>query len=94
MPRNSDFPADAVFAWALLSDDATISLDIGSSHAQWDATSGVSMGYVSFPTEDNQIPYIQIIRDGTTVADGYGSIYVSQECTYYNFNPFVGSIST
>jgi glucan endo-1,3-alpha-glucosidase len=51
------------------------------------------MGYVDFPTEDNQIPYIQIIRNGQQVASGYGSVYVSQECTYYNFNPFVGSIS-
>ncbi|KZT25212.1 glycoside hydrolase family 71 protein [Neolentinus lepideus HHB14362 ss-1] len=93
LPRNSDFPVDAVFAMAILSDTATISLDIGSSHSQFNAGPGVTMGSVPFPTEDSQIPYIQILRNGTQVASGYGSMSVTQSCSYYNFNPFVGSIS-
>ena len=51
------------------------------------------MGSVPFPTEDSQIPYIQIVRDGNTTKSGYGSLYVNQSgCTYYNFNPWVGII--
>ncbi|KZT10864.1 glycoside hydrolase family 71 protein [Laetiporus sulphureus 93-53] len=93
IPRNWEYPVDAVFALALLSEAATIQLDIGSNEAQWDAPAGASIGKVNFPTEDSQIPYIQIIRDGTTTKDGYGSEYVTQtDCHYYNFNPWVGII--
>ncbi|TFK51917.1 glycoside hydrolase family 71 protein [Heliocybe sulcata] len=92
-PRNADYPADAVFAMAILKDSATISLDIGSNHAEFNAQAGVTMGSVAFPSEDDQIPYIQIIRNGAKVADGYGSVHVTNACSYYNFNPWVGSIS-
>lgn len=92
-PRNANFPGDSVFALAMVASDATISLDIGSSHAEFSASgNAVTMGSVPFPTEDNQIPYIQIIRNGATVKDGYGSVEVSQSCTDYNFNPFVGIV--
>ncbi|EIN07586.1 glycoside hydrolase family 71 protein [Punctularia strigosozonata HHB-11173 SS5] len=94
LPRNADYPADAVFALALLKTPSTITLDIGSNHYQWDAQPGASMGAVPFPTEDAQIPYFQIIQGGTKVKDGYGSVYVTQtDCNYYNFNPFVGLIA-
>ncbi|THH00598.1 hypothetical protein EW026_g1960 [Hermanssonia centrifuga] len=89
-PRNADFPADAIFALALLSDNATISLDVGSSHAQFDAGPGATIGSVPFPSEDSQIPFIQIIKNGQTVKSGYGSEYITQNCDYYNFNPWVG----
>ncbi|KAJ7730608.1 glycoside hydrolase family 71 protein [Mycena maculata] len=90
--RMSTFPADAVFALSLLSTPATISLDIGSTHAQFNGTIGASIGSVNFPVEDAQIPFIQIIRAGTTVKSGYGSVYVTESCSWYNFNPFVGVI--
>ncbi|EPQ56645.1 glycoside hydrolase [Gloeophyllum trabeum ATCC 11539] len=93
LPRNAAFPADAVFAMAILSSPATISLDIGSNHAEFQADAGVTMGSVPFPAEDSQIPYIQIIRNGNKIADGYGSMYVTNACSYYNFNPWVGSIN-
>lgn len=68
-------------------------LYIGSNSASWDAPAGASMGSVPFPTEDSQIPYIQIVRNGNTTKSGYGSLYVNQSgCTYYNFNPWVGII--
>ncbi|CAE6414787.1 unnamed protein product [Rhizoctonia solani] len=91
-PRNSQYPADAVFALALLTNPATVTLDIGSKHFQWNAPAGTSMGSVPFPPEDAQIPYIQIIRNGVKVKDGYGSTYVTNSCPIYNFNPFVGLI--
>lgn len=94
LPRNSAYPADAVFAYALLSSPATVTLDIGTNnHYQWNAPAGASMGQVPFPTNDNQIPYIQIIRNNVVVKSGYGSLYVTKECTgIYNFNFWVGSI--
>ncbi|KZT71491.1 glycoside hydrolase family 71 protein [Daedalea quercina L-15889] len=92
-PRNSDFPVDAVFALSLLSSEATVGLYIGSNSFSWDAPAGASMGSVPFPSEDSQIPYIAISRDGNTTKSGYGSLYVQQsDCSYYNFNPYVGIV--
>ncbi|EIW80344.1 glycoside hydrolase family 71 protein [Coniophora puteana RWD-64-598 SS2] len=92
-PRNADFPADAVFAIAMLGSPATLTLAIGSQETNWSAPAGLSMGYVPFPVEDAQIPYIEVSRDGNKVFDGYGSVYVKQSgCDYYNFNPFVGKV--
>ncbi|KAJ7662440.1 glycoside hydrolase family 71 protein [Mycena rosella] len=91
-PRMSTFPADAVFAMSLLSSPATISLDIGSTHAQFAGQVGATIGSVNFPVEDSQIPFIQIIRNGQTTKSGYGSVFVTQSCSWYNFNPFVGVI--
>lgn len=94
MPRNSQYPADAVFAFALLASPATVSIDIGSNnHYEWNASAGASIGQVPFPTEDNQIPYFQVLRNSAVTKSGYGSLYVTQECTgIYNFNFWVGSI--
>lgn len=91
-PRMASFPADAVFAMSLLSTPATISLDIGSTHAQFNAGVGATIGSVNFPVEDSQIPFLQIIRNGQTVKSGFGSVFVTQSCSWYNFNPFVGII--
>lgn len=91
-PRNSDFPVDAVFAFALLKEEATISLDIGSSHTEFRAGPGVTMGSVGFPVEDAQVPYIQIIKNGKNDKRGYGAMAVTKICPSYNFNPFVGLV--
>ncbi|KAG9007239.1 hypothetical protein FRB93_008062 [Tulasnella sp. JGI-2019a] len=93
LPRNAAYPVDAVFAMAILSDSATITLDIGSNHYQWNASPGVSMGSVPFPVEDAQIPFIQIIKNGVVVKSGYGSTYVTNSCSHYNSNPWVGILS-
>ncbi|KAF7978719.1 hypothetical protein HWV62_45005 [Athelia sp. TMB] len=94
LPRNSNFPADAVFALAMMSQPANVTLAIGSQSTTFYAPAGLTMGSVPFPTEDEQIPYIEIDRAGNKVASGYGSMYVKQTgCTYYNFNPFVGAVS-
>jgi len=93
LPRNSQFPADAVFGFALLTSPATVTMDIGlNNHFQWDAPAGVSIGSVPFPQQDSQIPFIQIIRNGNVVTNGYGSGYVTQDCATYNFNAFVDVI--
>ncbi|KIJ64933.1 glycoside hydrolase family 71 protein [Hydnomerulius pinastri MD-312] len=94
LPRNAAFPEDAVFALAMLKDTATITLAIGSNEVNFTGGPGITMGSVPFPPEDSQIPYIEISRDGTKVVDTHGSMYINQEgCSYYNFNPFVGSVS-
>jgi glucan endo-1,3-alpha-glucosidase len=91
--RNSQYPADAIFAFAMLASPATVAMDIGlNNHAEWAAPAGVSIGSVPFPQQDSQIPYIQIIRNGAQVKSGYGSASVTKSCSYYNFNPFVGVI--
>ncbi|KAJ7456072.1 glycoside hydrolase family 71 protein [Mycena latifolia] len=92
LPRMSTFPADAVFAMSLLSSPATISLDIGSTHAQFTGGVGATIGSVNFQVEDSQIPFIQIIRNGQTTKSGFGSVFVTQSCSWYNFTPFVGVI--
>ncbi len=94
VPRNSAYPEDAIFAMAFLSDSATITLDVGSNSASFEAGPGVTMGSVPFPPEDSQIPYIQIIKNGVQTAYAYGSIYITNECSYYNFNPFVGVVNS
>ena len=91
-PSNADYPVDAVFAFALLSQSATISLDIGSNHASFSAGPGATMGSVPFPTEDGQVPFVQIVRNGVITKSGWGDMHVTQSCSYYNFNPFVGVV--
>jgi glucan endo-1,3-alpha-glucosidase len=88
----ASFPADAVFAMSLLGTPATISLDIGSTHTKFNASVGATLGSVNFPVEDSQIPFIQIIWNGQAVKSGYGSVAVTQNCSWYNFNPFVGIV--
>lgn len=52
LPRNSAYPQDAIFAYALLSSPATVTIDIGvNNHFQWDAPAGGSIGQVPFPTQ-------------------------------------------
>ncbi|KAI0322382.1 glycoside hydrolase family 71 protein [Amylostereum chailletii] len=91
-PRNSEFPADAVFGFALLTDAATVALDMGTNHFEWDAPAGVSIGQVKFSSEDGQAPRVQAVRGGSTILDGTGSTAVTQSCATYNFNPFVGVV--
>ncbi|KIK69895.1 glycoside hydrolase family 71 protein [Collybiopsis luxurians FD-317 M1] len=93
LPRNSAFPADAVFAFSMLTSDATIALAVGDSQASFNASAGVAIGSVAFSMEDGQHPVISIIRDGTTVKSGTGAKAIStSSCPYYNFNPLVGIV--
>ncbi|KAG1722687.1 glycoside hydrolase family 71 protein [Suillus paluster] len=94
LPRNAAYPEDAVFALAMLKDTATITLAIGSNTVNFTAGAGVTMGSVPFPQRIHKSPISQSAGTGTTVVDTHGSMYVNQNgCTYYNFNPFVGSVS-
>ncbi|KAL1705914.1 glycoside hydrolase family 71 protein [Schizophyllum commune] len=95
-PRMADFPEDAVFALAMLADstgEATISLDVGSSHSEFTANGGnLTIGKVPFPTEDGQTPYFTILKDGQKSKEGSGNHNITTACPYYNYNPTVGQL--
>ncbi|KAJ3899887.1 glycoside hydrolase family 71 protein [Lentinula edodes] len=93
LPRNSAYPADAVFAFSMLTSPATITLTVGDSTASFDASAGVAIGSVPFSTQDAQTPVISIVRDGIIVKSGAGAKAIStSSCPYYNFNPLVGIV--
>ncbi|KAJ3985552.1 glycoside hydrolase family 71 protein [Lentinula detonsa] len=93
LPRNSEYPADAVFAFSMLTSPATITLTVGDSSASFNASAGVAIGSVPFSTQDAEMPVISIVRDGTTVKSGTGTKAIStSSCPYYNFNPLVGIV--
>lgn len=77
----------------MLTAPANVTLTIGSETTVFYAEAGLTMGSVAFPTEDKQTPTVEINRAGTKIASGTGGISVNQTgCTYYNFNPYVGSV--
>ncbi|KAK0501296.1 glycoside hydrolase family 71 protein [Armillaria luteobubalina] len=94
-PRMYNFPADAVFALAMLAEDGTVAVDIGStSHTEFTAKGGqLTMGVAYFPSEDNQTPAVSLIRNGATVKSTNGPQAITTSCSYYNFNPVVGALS-
>lgn len=92
--RNNDFPVDAVFSWALVSEASTISMTVGSN-VDWtfeaDA-SGPVMHMVPFPddvSEEGITPMVGIVRDGVTVQAANGTQVISSACAWQNFNPNV-----
>ena len=95
-PRMADFPEDAVFALAMLADstsEATISLDVGSSHSEFTANGGnLTIGKVPFPKEDGQTPWFKLVKNGATVKESSGNYDITNNCAYYNFNPTVGQL--
>ncbi len=90
-----NFPADAVFALAMLAEDGTVAVDIGStSHTEFTAKGGqLTMGVAYFPSDDNQTPEVSLIRNGATVKSTNGPQAITTSCSYYNFNPVVGALS-
>ncbi|KAF9068620.1 glycoside hydrolase family 71 protein [Rhodocollybia butyracea] len=93
LPRNSDFPADAVFAYSMLTSPATVVLTVGDNSMSFDVSAGVAIGSVPFSTEDGQLPVISIMRNGATVKSGTGAKAINtSSCPYYNFNPLVGIV--
>ncbi|KZP11748.1 glycoside hydrolase family 71 protein, partial [Athelia psychrophila] len=81
-PSNAAFPADAVFALAMLTAPANVTLTIGSQTTVFYADAGLTMGSVPFPAEYKQTPTAVISRAGTKFASGSGGISVNQTgCT-------------
>ncbi|KZP06170.1 glycoside hydrolase family 71 protein [Athelia psychrophila] len=68
-------------------------LSIDSETTAFYADAGFTVGSVPFPAEDKQTPTVKINRAGTKITSGSGGISINQTgCTYYNFNPYVGSV--
>ncbi|GAB7351942.1 hypothetical protein MBLNU459_g2478t1 [Dothideomycetes sp. NU459] len=91
--RNYLFPVDAVFAWALVKSAATISVSVGSNkdwtfHADG---SGPVTSMVPFPASlgSGVTPEVTISRNGQTVAASNGSMAITSNCAWQNFNPVV-----
>lgn len=91
--RNAAYPADAVFAWASVSEDSTISMDVGSNQ-DWtfEATAcGPKLNMVPFPEGiDNAYPSVAIQRKNQTLQMGTGAVAITQACAYEDYNPVVG----
>ncbi len=93
--RNNMMPADAVFAWALVSQDSTISVSVGSNQYWTFAAgpSGPTMFSVPFPVDiDGVVPEVAITRNGQTVQMGNSSQALSSGCSWQNFNPVVNLV--
>lgn len=91
--RNSAYPADAVFAWALVSHESTISMSVGSN-VNWTFQadeSGPVLNMVPFPNGiDNAYPTVTISRKKRILETGKGSVAITQACSYEDYNPVVG----
>jgi glucan endo-1,3-alpha-glucosidase len=90
---NADFPADAVFVWALMGSEANISATVGSTSVQSLADeSGPKMGSISFPVDlgSGVLPQFAIMRDGITDMAANATVAITPACKYQNFNPVVG----
>ncbi|KAK5751863.1 hypothetical protein LTS12_018041, partial [Elasticomyces elasticus] len=90
--RNAAYPVDAVFAWALVTEDSTISMTVGS-HDGWafEAVAGTpTLNMVPFPVGiDNAYPTVVIERGGATLQTGVGPLAITQACSWENYNPVV-----
>lgn len=94
--RNAEMPADAVFAWALVREEARINVSVGGNSVSFSADgNGPQMAMVEFPAD---VPYAgvrpraSISRDGGVVHEGEGSVAVSTSCDRANFNPVVNLV--
>ena len=94
--RNSELPDDAVFAWALVKEKATVSVSVGSNkYWEFEADpSGPAMFRVPFPDnlDGGVTPEIAIMRGGEAVQFGRGSKAITGSCDGANFNPVVGLV--
>ncbi|KAL9074635.1 MAG: hypothetical protein Q9157_004334 [Trypethelium eluteriae] len=93
--RNAQLPADAVFAWALVRNNATVTMSAGQN-AFWQFNAngtGPQMGMVPFPNDlgDGILPEVSISNGGSSIT-GNASTYITSDCDYMNFNPVVGLV--
>ncbi|KAF2864486.1 glycoside hydrolase family 71 protein [Piedraia hortae CBS 480.64] len=94
--RNTQYPQDAVFAWALVKEPSTVSMSVGSNQ-YWNFHAdgmGPVMNMVPFPSSlgGGVTPQVSIIRNGQTIHFGNSSHAISSDCAYQNFNPVVSLV--
>jgi len=87
----ASYPVDAVFAWALVSSTATITVTVGANTRTFTADgTGPVVQMVPFPPGLSSVtPSVTITRNGKTVASASGSEPITGSCDWYNFNPVV-----
>ncbi|KAG8876747.1 hypothetical protein FRB97_003961 [Tulasnella sp. 331] len=86
-PTGSTFPADAVFAAAILSSPATLSVCADGQCTSSNVQAGVTQ--VSGPFGAGQ-PSFTLTRSGSTVLSGTAGLAINTaNCTTYNFNAYV-----
>ena len=95
--KNYEYPIDAVFAWALVKDKATISVSVGQN-AYWEFEadgSGPALSMVPFPLDlgsSGTRPQVSIMRDDKVVHYSKGSMPITATCVSHN--PFFQSHTT
>jgi glucan endo-1,3-alpha-glucosidase len=93
--RNSDLVEDAVFAWAAVTKDSTISMSLGANqyHNFLADSSAPALGSMPFPQQLNgDRPIVAIMQGGKTAYYGEGSKPVTSWCSTKNFNPVVNLV--
>jgi glucan endo-1,3-alpha-glucosidase len=83
--KNYQYPVDAVFAWALVKDKATISMTVGANE-YWEFqanSSGPALSMVPFPQDlgiGGISPEVSIMRNGAMVHYSKGSMPITASC--------------
>ncbi|CAJ2502196.1 Uu.00g095900.m01.CDS01 [Anthostomella pinea] len=92
--RNSDLPADAVFAWALVTNKANISVTVGSNQRTFEADpDGPAVGMAPFLADlgAGVTPEVVIMRDGRTVATGKSSHAITASLLYMFYHRIIAT---
>lgn len=90
--RNSQNPADAVFAWAVTAEDRTIAMNVGSN-SNWTFTTSSNtpiMNMVPFPADLGQgiTPSVSILGPkGKPTYSVKSGCEITPNCTWADFNP-------
>ncbi|KAK7063369.1 glycoside hydrolase [Favolaschia claudopus] len=88
-PTGQSFPADGVWAAALLASPATITITSGSFTLTQSAPAGIN--YFATGMGSGQ-PTFKLERNGAVITQGTGGLSIDlNSCNIYNFNAFVGS---
>ncbi|KAG9571991.1 glycoside hydrolase, partial [Aureobasidium melanogenum] len=92
--KNQNYPIDAVFAWALVKDNATISISVGANeYWEFEAnSSGPALSMVPFPEDlgsSGTTPQVSINRNNKVIQYSQGSMPITASCSWSNFNAHV-----
>lgn len=87
--KNQNYPVDAVFAWALVKDKATISISVGANqYWEFEAdASGPALSMVPFPSNlgsSGTTPEVSINRNNKVVQYSKGSMPITASCVSGN----------
>ncbi|THY74569.1 glycoside hydrolase [Aureobasidium pullulans] len=92
--KNYEYPTDAVFAWALVKDKATVSVSVGANqYWEFEAdSSGPALSMIPFPKDlgiGGTTPEVSINRNNKVVQYSKGGMAITASCSWSNFNAHV-----